>query len=118
MVMKVLLVALSTSRAAKGEDVKRVHFEAGTAQNLTKDEIKMLDGLTAQAGRPHYRDVINEQPATDEDEGQGENETDFEAMTVADLKSHLTDAGVTFAPTAVKAGLVAAAQANATDEEL
>lgn len=122
MAKKVLLAALSTTREIDGED-RKVRFPANKVADLTKDEIELLDRLTRSSGRPHYRDPVNEDGAAvqpeaveggDNDEFDGQS-VPMEKKSVDQLKAYLDHHGVGYDSGALKADLLKAANAHATD---
>jgi hypothetical protein len=72
MAKKFLLVGLNTSRK-EGDKNKRVRLAAKQTHDLTADEIKLLDRLTAKTGKLHYRDPVNESAGSNDDDS-GEDE--------------------------------------------
>lgn len=119
MAKKMLLAALTTTRG-EGDDEKKVRFAAKTVQNLTKDEIELLDKLTASTGRPHYRDPVNEDAPEDGPEVEtstafdGENVA-MEDKTVAHLKAYLDHNKVAYDATDTKPDLLKKAQGHASN---
>lgn len=125
MALKTLLVAFSTTRAVEGSDKpKRVRFAAKSVVDLTADELKTLDDLTAKTGKLHYRDPANEGGKAIESEPEIVNVPDFagqdvamDKKTVDQLKAYLTFHDVEFADDALKADLLTAAKAHEADPD-
>lgn len=116
---KVLLASLSTIR-----DGEKVRFPANQVADVTKDEIKLLDRMTATTGRPHYRDPVNEGGDSGDDEGRqggGENDAfDGESVEMDDknvdqLKAYLDHNSVSYETGDKKADLLKRAKAHESD---
>lgn len=127
---KVLLTNLTTVR-----DGKRVRLspKSKKAVDLTAEEIDLLDRLTEQTGRPHYRDPVNEieddedfdlggDGDGDENDGDDENNDEFDGESVAvdeksvpQLKAYLDHNEVEYPASANKAALLKLAKAHEAD---
>lgn len=120
MAKKVLLASLSTNRG-EGDEKKKVRYEAGSVVNLTEDETALLDKLTMQTGRPHYRDPVNENATEDEpdmadpeDAFLGESKP-MEKKDVGELKAYLDYHSVPYESSDLKADLLSKAQTHEKD---
>lgn len=129
MVMKYLMVSMTTFRERDGER-KRIRFPARSTVDLTAEELETLDRLQKQTGKLHYRDLVNESPrgapvveamANPGVESQGQvvetpnfagQDTPITKKTVPQLKAYLAFYGVEPKSDAKK-DLLAAAQGHA-----
>jgi len=119
-ITKVLLTNLKTVR-----DGKSVTLPANKAADLNDEELELLDKLTKQTGRPHYRDPINES-ARAEAEVDGDDDgglpgvfdgstVPMDSKTVAQLKAYLDHNEVDYDSDANKAELLKIAKAHEAD---
>lgn len=122
-ILKLLLVALSTSRPVEGIE-RRVRFAPGKVVELTEDELEQLDKLTVATGKLHYRDPVNEGGATvtaSEPElvavkDYAGQDTPLADKTADQLKAYLTFYDVAFKGNASKADLLELATAHAAGD--
>lgn len=124
MALKYLLCAFTTTREVEGEDKPvRVRFAAKKVVNLTDDEIELLDKLTAQTGKLHYRDPVSEggkvvasEPEVIETKDYAGQDVAMTDKTADQLKAYLTFFGVEHKGNAAKADLLALAQKHEAGE--
>lgn len=127
MALKKLLVAFTTTRmiAASGsgkEEERRVRFAAGKVVDLSDEELDLLDRLTKNTGKLHYRDPVSEGGSrVIASEPEVVNVPDFAGQDVAipsktvdQLKAYLTFHEVEFPAKAGKSDLVELAQKHAS----
>lgn len=71
--MKKILLTRFTRAAKGGKDGEtETLLPNGTAYDLSADDIKTLDSLTAATGKRYYRDPVNESAADDERDDDAE----------------------------------------------
>ena len=122
-VLKLLLVALSTSRLIEGSE-RRVRFAPGKVVELTEAEITQLDKLTVATGKLHYRDPVNEgghavvasDPELVEVKDYAGQDVPIADKTAEQLKAYLTFFDVAFKGNASKADLLELATAHAAGD--
>lgn len=125
MALKYLLCAFTTSRKVDGEDKPvRVRFKAKSVVELNDDEIELLDRLTQQTGKIHYRDPVSEggakvvasEPEVIETKDYAGQDVAMTDKTADQLKAYLTFFGVEHKGNASKADLLALAQKHEAGE--
>lgn len=117
--LKLLLVAFTTSREVDGES-RRVRFPSKSVVDLTDDELELLDKLTVQTGKLHYRDPIQEggatisesKPEVVEVPDYAGQDVPMDKKTVDQLKAYLGFHSVTFEADDKKDDLLKAAKAH------